>query len=404
MKKHLFLVSILLLLAFLNVQAQTVSVALPETLKVAKGEWITIPVTVNGLPETSIFDFDGELQFDEAVLDFQGATCVGTIAQKWGEPIFNSGLDGRAIFGNYANQELTPLTTVGTLILLDFAVVGDFSDTTSLSWAKMNFTRDADVTIDAVPGFVAVNAAPIVVTVTTGMGAGTEAIVDGVTHRAPYSASWAPGDVHSISCPEMQTAGETIRYFFESWSNGGERSHSVTPVETTTYVAALRTEYYCNVQSDFGETSGSGWYAANSEVEISVDSMVVVDDFRRLSFNSWKGAGTGAYSGTERNVSFLLLGPVTQTADFTPQYWLEVTTLPENLTVLLGSGWYNTGDSATTSAAPEMIGGHYFRGWLVDGEGETGNPVSILMDAPHSAVANYAEDVSVIVNTNVGTG
>ncbi|MDY6917264.1 MAG: S8 family peptidase [Chloroflexota bacterium] len=81
----------------------------------------------------------------------------------------------------------------------------------------------------------------------------------------------------------------------------------------------------------------------------------------------------------------------TYTAQYKMQHYLTVASEHGSPS---GEGWYDVGATATTGAAEETVtadGTRYlFVKWAVDGADQTGNPVSVTMNAPHTAATTYS--------------
>jgi len=89
-------------------------------------------------------------------------------------------------------------------------------------------------------------------------------------------------------------------------------------------------------------------------------------------------------------------------------HYLTVNTDPAGITTISGTGWYDQGTTATTGTAPTTVtsGGvvYTFSTWKKDGTPVGGNPISVLMDAPHTATAVYlAPTASFTIWTNKTT-
>jgi hypothetical protein len=73
-----------------------------------------------------------------------------------------------------------------------------------------------------------------------------------------------------------------------------------------------------------------------------------------------------------------------------------VNTDPAGITTISGTGWYADLLVATTGTAPATVTTinkvYTFSTWKIDGTEVTGNPVSVVMDAPHTATATYTEE------------
>ena len=131
--------------------------------------------------------------------------------------------------------------------------------------------------------------------VTTSIGAGTDVIVEGVRYAAPYDALWPYPSTVTISVDSIQ--GDTLtRHVFQSWSDGGARTHSVTVDATPdTFTANLDTEYRLRA------VSGPGG-GVTSSADLDVDGMtwlmpgtavqVVAAADPGYAFVSWSGDTT----------------------------------------------------------------------------------------------------------------
>ena len=87
-------------------------------------------------------------------------------------------------------------------------------------------------------------------------------------------------------------------------------------------------------------------------------------------------------------------------------HYLTVNTDPAGLVTISGTGWYNAGTTAATGTAPSTVtsGGivYTFKTWKKDGTAVSGNPISVLMDAPHTATATY-QKTSIAIDTDKTT-
>lgn len=392
---------IFLLMISIGWTQTTINVTLP-TESVEYGSTIEIPVSVGDLTGKNVYDVKGEIQFDENILDFLGVINDGCLcAQTNWSAIANTDQDGMAIFGCYGPE---PLSGSGSLVKLQFQVTGDYGESTTLTFKSFDFTNSSDLTPQFTNGSVEILLQPIRVIVTTDKGKNAQVIVDDVTQTVPYITSWYPGSTHTISIAETQDGGEGARYHFQSWSDGGARTHTVNPTSNVTFMANLQGEYYLTINSQYGNPSGQGWYDENSLVTIFVDSLYQINSQKRVEFASWSGAGVTGYTGTENPYQFNINSPVTETIIWNSQYHLEVKSFPENFTDISGTGWYDANQSATTGTAPSLVSERSFKGWKLDDELVAGNPINVIMDTSHVAVADYSLDISIVVTTSSGNG
>jgi hypothetical protein len=95
------------------------------------------------------------------------------------------------------------------------------------------------------------------------------------------------------------------------------------------------------------------------------------------------------------------------TFQYTTQYLFTVNTDPSGVAQVTGGGWLAAGSTVQTSQAPDTLAGaagtrYAFKGWTVDGVLQSGNPISLTMDKPHTAVATYETQYQLIVDSQYG--
>jgi PKD repeat protein len=89
------------------------------------------------------------------------------------------------------------------------------------------------------------------------------------------------------------------------------------------------------------------------------------------------------------------------------RFYLKVKTDPEGVTTIPGENWYNEGTQVTLTA-PDPVsvstGVRYkFLYWDVDGTQVNGNPITVVMDANHTATAHYRLEYYLTVLSPFGT-
>ena len=98
----------------------------------------------------------------------------------------------------------------------------------------------------------------------------------------------------------------------------------------------------------------------------------------------------------------------THTVTVVPKrYYLKVKTDPEGVTAIPGENWYSEGTQVTLTA-PDTVsvstGVRYkFLYWDVDGTQVNGNPITVVMDANHTATAHYRLEYYLTVLSPFGT-
>ena len=79
----------------------------------------------------------------------------------------------------------------------------------------------------------------VVLTFQTNPG-GFQLVVNGTTATATFTRTVIVGSTNTITAPSPQTKGGK-NYLFQSWSDGGAQTHSITaPATATTYTARFR--------------------------------------------------------------------------------------------------------------------------------------------------------------------
>jgi uncharacterized repeat protein (TIGR02543 family) len=131
------------------------------------------------------------------------------------------------------------------------------------------------------------------------------------------------------------------------------------------------------------------WFDKDSSVAFSVTDLIDSEiTGKRYALINWKN-GAGSVIGSPQTIT----GPNTFTAYYKTQYELTVDTNPSGISAISGSGWYDDETLVTAGTAPITVtsGGvvYTFSTWMKDGVAVSGNPMNILMDAPHIAMAYY---------------
>jgi hypothetical protein len=95
--------------------------------------------------------------------------------------------------------------------------------------------------------------------------------------------------------------------------------------------------------------------------------------------------------------------------DYETQYLATVVTDPDGATQVSGGGWYKAGSTVQTSQAPLNLTGpagtkYVFKGWILDGAPQAGNPTSFTLDKPHKIVAKYQIQYQLVIDSPGGLG
>jgi len=193
-------------------------------------------------------------------------------------------------------------------------------------------------------------------------------------------------------------------------------SSPITVTADTTVTGNYKTQYYLQVSSAYGSPSPtSGWYDAGSSITASVDSPVSGPTGTRYVCTGWTGTGSVPPSGTGTSVGFTLNAPSSITWNWKTQYLLTVVTDPAGLSPQptrnpsgeagpANSWWYDATTSVTLTA--QSVSGYNFNYWDVDGasQGSGVNPITVVMNAPHTATARYTPIITYTLKIETTTG
>jgi len=231
--------------------------------------------------------------------------------------------------------------------------------------------------------------------------------IDGATYLPgdlPAVFSWAEGSVHECVAPTPVLVSEGTQYLFTSWSDGHTSpSRTLTIAADASYTANYTTQHYLTVDSDQGDPAGEGWYDEGSDVDIET-AQTISDGDTRFVFSAWTIDGDDESDST---VTVTMDAPHTAVASYTTQHYFSVSSQYGDEPS--GEGWYDEGDQAATGNPEEVIYDesvadtrYVFSNWAVDEDAQTGETVSLTVDAPHTAVAEYDTQHYLTVHSDYG--
>lgn len=114
--------------------AQPVDVSLPDANGDA-GTSVEIPILVGDITGRNVLSFSAVVSFDDSVLEATGASSTGTLSEPFGVPVVDT-------VDNLISVSLsgpTPLSGSGTLINLQFDVIGEPGETSPLDFIFFRF-------------------------------------------------------------------------------------------------------------------------------------------------------------------------------------------------------------------------------------------------------------------------
>ncbi len=215
---------------------------------------------------------------------------------------------------------------------------------------------------------------------------------DGEAYTTAHTFDWEEGSLHTLSVSSPQYTSTDIRQVFISWTNGGAQTQEYTvPRRADSLKAVFTTQVLLTLNSEYGTPEGGGWYDQGTNATFSIDAEVEENDSVKHSFSGWTGAGAGSYSGPSRTVSLVMNGPVSETAFWTPWFFLFTDASPADGGSVVPSPpgrWYMEGDTAIVEAFPDTAAGYDFEGWTGALTGN-GNPATLAMTRPASVTACF---------------
>jgi len=202
----------------------------------------------------------------------------------------------------------------------------------------------------------------------------------------------------TLTAPTPVSGGVGVRYRFSYWDvDGTSQGAGVNPINIHINAAHTATahyivQYYLTVTTDpagVNTPSGEGWYDGGTNAAISTDQYVdIVPGSSRYRFDGWTTADMSEITAPSSTSTTVLMDKAkTVTANYVIQYYLTVKTDPTGLVTIPGEGWYDKCTTVTLTAP--SVTGYLFVYWDVDGTNTPGNPITVHMDAPHTATAHY---------------
>ena len=240
-------------------------------------------------------------------------------------------------------------------------------------------------------------------------------IVDSVPYTAPQSFWWRIGEVRSLEAPSPQMMDRTSRYVWKSWSDGGERSHSVTITHAETFTATFATEYLVNITTSpegldvevdgaVYTTPVSFWWLDGSIHDLNAISPQYVSQDERFRYTAWS-------DGLGITHQIVVSGPETITAYYTTQYNVSFTTSPIGLDIEIDGMVYDTGQGPVSffldvgtvitirAPSPQLVTPvtrYVWQSWNDMGP----QTHDIIVTGPMTFTANFGVEFRMDLNTN----
>ncbi|MEE8239010.1 MAG: matrixin family metalloprotease [Nitrososphaerales archaeon] len=211
--------------------------------------------------------------------------------------------------------------------------------------------------------------------------AGLELVIDGIVYTTPVAfEKWAPSSGHVIYALPAEFNGNTSRYGWSSWSDGGDETHSIIVDSVDqSLTAEFFIQHLISVSSNFGEITGAGWVDEGASTMIIVEPLHDNGEGTRHTFVSW----SGDVVSSSPSIEVIVTAPVNLGTEWKTEYFLDII---DESGVVTGSGWYEPGDIVQLSAplSSELVEGRsrlVFDGWLI-GQVLPENPLRLEIDEP----------------------
>jgi len=397
--KRVMVFCLCLFFSYASLSMAQILMSTPDTSADA-GTLLMMPIRVTNVSGLNILSYQFQMNFKSTVIKPVAVSVEQTLSAPWDSVFYNFSESGTLYLGAMG---LTPLVGAGTLVNVQFELIGQPLDSTSLVFVD-NFIGDGSTPVQIQNGAIKINTNLINVTVTSNVPGAAKVLVDDVLRQTPYQAIWVKGTAHSIEAPSPQDNGNGTRYLYASWSDGGAQKHTVSSRVDVTFTANFNTQYYLTVSSNYGTPQGAGWYNAGATANFSVETQVQENETTRHNFVSWAGTGQGSYSGNQRQGSVVLSGPITERANWNNEYYLKVSS-PYGRPY--GEGWYLQGNTAQfgidSTAILRATARYYFKSWTGQGNGSYSGEnaqSSVVINHPMTETANWEIDYYVAISAN----
>ncbi|RKZ31641.1 hypothetical protein DRQ36_01450 [bacterium] len=361
----------------------------PDSLTIVNpGHYVNIPAILDATIPYPTDSFKLTMHFDESKLIFNSLVNSSVI---WSELTATPGTNQVTVFGDApgSTMEIDPDTIFYFRMQATFGASG--FDTLTFDDFQYAF---ADAMTDT--GYVQFIPENIDVTVTTDYG-GDSVWIDGTPYPAPFSDTWIGAETHNIGADTLNSLGIGEMARFIGWSDFGARFHDINPISDSTFTALFDTLFYLDVVSDFGTPSGSGWFDRGETPGFSVAPETVTVDLTRDIFTGWIGTGTGSYTGTDNPATCTMQSPITETAQWQRQHWLELefTGAGTATPTLTGEGWQNESTWVAIEAdsfVDEARARYYFAWWSGGTVGDRfRHSTNAFIGGPDTIIAVYAD-------------
>ncbi|MEM2292108.1 MAG: SdrD B-like domain-containing protein [Nitrososphaerota archaeon] len=244
---------------------------------------------------------------------------------------------------------------------------------------------------------------------------------NGITYTEDHVAPWSEwvdsGTNVTVSNPQVYVPSEDgengVRYRF----SGFDPASTVTMDENKNITLIYIAQYLVTFNQMGLDDTATGIVVTIDGVGKTKADLPFTDWLNHGSNLTFSYSNTVASSSSGKQFVFISVShtspltitePTTITGNYKIQYYLTVKTDLEGFNIL-GSGWYDEFAQVTLEApgfvpSEEGTGGvrYRFSHWDIDGTEMEGNPITVYMNAPHTATAHYTKQYHLRVIDNIG--
>ncbi len=157
-----------------------------------------------------------------------------------------------------------------------------------------------------------------------------------------------------------------------------------------------------NIVSAYGNISGINQYLAYHTVNINAPPFVYLNRSSRVAFSGWGGYGPGSYSGPSPSRNITLFSNVTEVANWTTQYLLNITSIFGRVS---GYGWHDSDSVTDYSINSSEIYTNSTARWSFSGwsNGKNATNESLVMLRPYSLQALWRRQYLLNASSPLGS-
>jgi len=278
-----------------------------------------------------------------------------------------------------SNNEITVGVLPGTqqINVTKTQSLGNGTRRVFVRWSDGNMSNPRTITVQSDLSFSAEykNQYYITVNANTGSASG----------EGWYDESSTANIVAITPCNEVQQKSRAV---FTQWSGDSAASASSLSVivdKPYSFTAQWKNQYYLSVNSNYGSTSGAGWYDANTPATFSIQPTSEIGNDTKRFFMGWSGDTTS----TQESYTITMDSPKTASATWRTQYLLTIMSSYGDPT---GQGWYDSGVIANVSVKEVVDHGNGTRRVFSNWTGDLSTNSSVApttMDEPKRAIAEW---------------